>query len=194
MVGRGRRRPSDIWARIAEGHFLHLHYFQQPGPADQELNARPRDFLAKIYYALSGDFHYLDIWQNPSAGNGYLDVLPEPPPLPWRWMSTEDFDVFAGEFSRTGFTGGLNWYRALDLNWELTETFADAKVEVPVFFMYGERDCDMEGFSGMDPIGAMRARVPDLRAVEMIPEAGHLIQMEKPDIVNELLVEFLRSL
>jgi pimeloyl-ACP methyl ester carboxylesterase len=192
-VGRGKRRPSELWARIAEKHFLHLHYFQEPGPADAELNARPRDFLSSIYYALSGDFHYLDIWSNPTAGNGYLDVLPKAPPLPWRWMSDEEFDVLAGEFSRTGFTGGLNWYRALDLNWEMTESFTDANVEVPVFFMYGERDCDMEGFSGSDPIGLMKSRVPDLREVVMVPEAGHLIQMEKPDEVGELLVKFLRS-
>lgn len=194
FVGRGKRRPSELWARIAEKHFLHLHYFQEPGPADQELNWKPRDFLSSIYYALSGDFHYLDIWSNPSNGNGYLDVLPKAPPLPWRWMTEDEFEVFAGEFTRTGFTGGLSWYRALDLNWELTESFADSVVEVPVFFLYGERDCDMEGFSGSDPIGMMKSRVPDLREVVMVPGAGHLVQMEKPDEVNSILTRFLGSI
>lgn len=194
FVGRGRRRPSEVWAKIAQAHFLHLHYFQEPGPADQELDARPRDFLSSIYYALSGDFHYLDIWSNPAEGNGYLDVLPKAPPLPWAWMSNAEFDVFANEFTRTGFTGGLSWYRALDLNWELTEQFADAKVDVPAFFLYGERDCDMEGFSGTDPIGAMRSRVPDLRDVVMVPGAGHLVQMERPAEVNAALTKFLASL
>ncbi|HEX4863134.1 MAG TPA: alpha/beta hydrolase [Acidimicrobiales bacterium] len=194
FVGRGRRRPSELWAKIAQSHFLHLHYFQEPGPADQELNARPRDFLSSIYYALSGDFHYLDIWANPSHGNGYLDVLPKAPPLPWAWMSNEEFDVLASEFARTGFTGGLNWYRALDLNWELTEEFADARVEVPAFFLYGERDCDMEGFSGADPVGVMKSRVPDLREVVMVPGAGHLVQMEKPAEVNTILGKFLAAL
>jgi pimeloyl-ACP methyl ester carboxylesterase len=194
FVGRGKRRPSEVWARIAEKHFLHLHYFQEQGPADQELNSKPRDFLSSIYYALSGDFHYLDIWSSPAHGNGYLDVLPKGPPLPWRWMSEDEFDVFATEFSRTGFTGGLNWYRALDLNWELTEPFADANIEIPVFFLYGERDCDMEGFSGTDPIGTMKSRVPGLREVAMVPDAGHLVQMERPAEVNDLLVRFLGSI
>lgn len=194
FVGRGKRRPSELWARIAEKHFLHLHYFQELGPADSELNERPRDFLSSIYYALSGDYHYLDIWSHPTSGNGYLDVLPKGPPLPWRWMAQDEFDVFAEEFTRTGFTGGLNWYRALDLNWELTEPFNDANVEVPVFFLYGERDCDMEGFSGSDPIGTMKSRVPDLREVAMVPGAGHLVQMEKPDDVNRLLTRFLGSI
>lgn len=194
FVGRGRRRPSELWARLAEQHFLHLHYFQERGPADDELNAEPRRFLSSIYHALSGDYHYLDVWKNPSEGKGYLDVLPVAPPHPWSWMSAEEFEVFVAEFSRTGFTGGLNWYRALDLNWELTEPYADAQVTVPAFFMYGERDCDMEGFSGMDPLGTMRSRVPDLREVAMVPGAGHLIQMERPHDVNALITKFLASL
>jgi pimeloyl-ACP methyl ester carboxylesterase len=194
FLGRGRRRPSELWAKMAETHFLHVEYFQEPGPADEELNTRPREFLSSVYYALSGDYHYLDIWKNPAQGNGYLDVLPKAPPLPWRWLSTADFDVLAAEFERTGFTGGLNWYRALDLNWELTEPYAASNVEVPTFFVYGERDCDMEGFSGPDPIGTMKTRVPDLRAVEAVAEAGHLVQMEKPAEINALLTRFLRSL
>lgn len=194
FVGRGRHKPSELWKKMAESHFLHVHYFQEPGPADNELNSRPKDFLASIYYALSGDFHYLDIWKSPAGGNGYLDVLPPGPKLPWTWMSRDDFDALATEFERTGFTGGLNWYRALDLNWELTEPYQSANVEVPAFFVYGERDCDMEGFSGPDPIGMMKSRVVDLREVVSVPEAGHLVQLEKTAEVNSLLVRFLRSL
>ena len=63
-------------------------------------------------------------------------------------------------FTRTGFTGGLNWYRGWILTGSLTEGLADANVAVPAFFAYGERDCDMEGFSGMDPLAMMRNRVP----------------------------------
>lgn len=194
FLGRGRRRPSEMWAKMAETHFLHVHYFQEQGPADEELNARPRDFLSSIYYALSGDYHYLDIWKNPASGNGYLDVLPKAPALPWRWLSQHDFDALASDFERTGFTGGLNWYRALDLNWELTEPFAAGNVEVPAFFVYGERDCDLEGFSGPDPIGTMKSKVPDLREVAAVPEAGHLVQLEKTDEVNALLTRFVCSL
>ena len=193
-LGRPKRKPSELWKKIAESHFLHVDYFQEPGPADEELNSQPRRFLASVYHALSGDYHYLDIWKSPSQGNGYLDVLPSPPDMPWRWLSDDDLDAIAGEFERTGFTGGLNWYRALDLNWELTESHHAADVEVPAFFIYGERDCDLEGFSGPDPIGTMRSRVPDLRAVAGVPEAGHLVQLEKTEAVNSLLTSFLQSL
>ncbi|MGW4370184.1 alpha/beta fold hydrolase [Nocardia takedensis] len=188
------RAPSQLWANAARRHFLHLDYFQRPGVADRELAARPREFLARVYYALSGDYHYLDTWQHPAEGTGYLDVLPEAPALPWAWLSEADLDVLTAEFTRTGFTGGLNWYRALDRNWELTADYADAKVTVPAYFLYGERDTDMEGFSGRDPLGILRAHLTDLRGVTELSGAGHLLQLERTAEVNALLLDHLRDL
>ncbi|QLY34697.1 alpha/beta hydrolase [Nocardia huaxiensis] len=187
------KAPSAYWTKAAERHFLHLSYFQQPGVADAELAADPRGFLARVYYSLSADYHYLDTWKNP-PGLGYLDVLPEAPALPWPWLSEAEFDTLATEFERTGFTGGLNWYRNLDRNWELTAAYADAKVEVPTFFLYGEKDPDMEGFSGRDPLATLRANVTDLRAVVEVPGAGHLVQLERPEAVNDFLLTSLKSL
>lgn len=187
------RPPSHFWTKAAERHFLHLSYFQEPGVADAELAARPREFLARVYYSLSGDYHYLDTWKNP-PGLGYLDVLPDAPELPWSWLTQAEFDTLVADFERTGFTGGLNWYRNLDRNWELTAAYADAKVEVPAFFLYGEHDPDMEGFSGRDPLATMRAAVPNLRAVVEVPRAGHLVQLENPEAVNDFLLGSLNSL
>ncbi|MFF0544925.1 alpha/beta fold hydrolase [Nocardia thailandica] len=187
------RPPSDFWTRAAERHFLHLSYFQTPGVADAELAARPREFLARVYYALSGDYHYLDTWKNP-PGLGYLDVLPQAPELPWRWLTEAEFDTLAAEFERTGFTGGLNWYRNLDRNWRLTESLAGADVTVPAYFLYGEHDPDMEGFAGRDPLTTLRAHVTDLRAVVRVPDAGHLVQLEQTDAVNAFLTTALHEL
>ncbi|MFE3799833.1 alpha/beta fold hydrolase [Nocardia tengchongensis] len=187
------RPPSAFWTKAAERHFLHLSYFQTPGVADAELAADPRSFLARVYYSLSGDYHYLDTWKNP-PGLGYLDVLPQAPALPWPWLTQAEFDTLVADFERTGFTGGLNWYRNLDRNWELTEAYADAKVEVPTYFLYGENDPDMEGFSGRDPLTTLRANVTDLREVVDVPGAGHLVQLERPDAVNGFLIDALKSL
>ncbi|MTE15107.1 alpha/beta fold hydrolase [Nocardia aurantiaca] len=187
------RAPSAFWTKAAERHFLHLSYFQTPGIADAELAADPRGFLARVYYSLSGDYHYLDTWKNP-PGLGYLDVLPQASALPWSWLSEAEFDTLVQDFERTGFTGGLNWYRNLDRNWELTAAYADAKVEVPTFFLYGQNDPDMEGFSGRDPLATLRANVLDLREVVEVPAAGHLVQLERPDAVNAFLLDALKSL
>lgn len=184
------RPPSYYWNRMAERHFLHLSYFLEPGPADADLAARPREFLARVYYALSGDYHYLDTWKHP-PGTRYLDALPEAPSLPWPWLSIAEFDVLAAEYERTGFTGGLNWYRVLDRNWELTAEYTGAVPRVPIHFLYGENDPDMEGFSGRNPLDAMRALLPDLRAVERVPGAGHLVHLERSAEVNDFLLRAL---
>ena len=52
--------------------------------------ADPRGFLSRLFWALSGGYRYLDIWEHGSDGNGYLDVLPESPPLPWPWLSAAE--------------------------------------------------------------------------------------------------------
>lgn len=187
------RAPSEFWTKAAQRHFLHLAYFQEPGVADAELAARPREFLARVYYSLSGDYHYLDTWKNP-PGLGYLDVLPQAPAMPWTWLPEAEFDILATEFERTGFTGGLNWYRNLDRNWALTEALAGAKVEVPTYFLYGANDPDMEGFSGRDPLATLRANVTDLRTVVEVPDAGHLVQLERTDAVDTFLLGALREL
>ncbi|MFJ1455122.1 alpha/beta fold hydrolase [Nocardia sp. N2S4-5] len=183
--------PSAFWTKAAERHFLHLSYFQTPGVADAELAARPREFLARVFYALSGDYHYLDTWKNP-PGLGYLDVLPEAPALPWTWLAEGEFEVLAKEFEQTGFTGGLTWYRALDRNWELTADLPTT-VPVPTYFLYGENDPDMEGFSGRDPLATLRAHVPDLRVVEKVAGAGHLVQLERTGAVNDFLIAHLAA-
>jgi pimeloyl-ACP methyl ester carboxylesterase len=188
------RSPSQLWAKAAERHFLHLHYFQTPGVADAELAADPRGFLARVYYSLSADYHYLDTWRFPAEGTGYLDVLPEAPPLPWRWLSDHELDTLVQDFDHTGFTGGLNWYRVLDRNWELTADYAGAHIAPPTYFLYGDRDPDMEGFSGRDPLATLREHVTDLREVTKIADAGHLVQLERTTEVNDLITAHLREL
>lgn len=184
--------PSAFWVKASQRHFLHLAYFQTPGVADAELAARPKEFLARVFYSLSGDYHYLDTWKNP-PGLGYLDVLPQAPAFPWPWLDETELDTLATEFERTGFTGPLSWYRALDRNWELTADLPTT-VEVPTHFLYGEHDPDMEGFSGRDPLTTMRAHVPDLRAVEKVSGAGHLVQWERTEAVNAFLTTHLAAL
>ncbi|MFI5775775.1 alpha/beta fold hydrolase [Nocardia sp. NPDC051570] len=186
------KSPSAFWTKAAQRHFLHLSYFQTPGVADVELAARPREFLARVFYSLSGDYHYLDTWKNP-PGLGYLDVLPPAPAFPWPWLDEGELTTLTTEFDRTGFTGPLTWYRALDRNWELTADLPTT-IEVPTHFLYGENDPDMEGFSGRDPLATMRAHVPDLRAVEKIPAAGHLVQLERTAAVNAFLTHHLSAL
>ncbi|WP_127784903.1 alpha/beta hydrolase [Rhodococcus sp. X156] len=185
--------PSAAFAHQAQRHFLHLHYFQQPGVADAELGADPRGFLSRVFWALSGGYRYLDIFAHPSAGNGYLDVLPEAPPLPWPWLSEAELDHYVQEFTRTGFTGGLSWYRAHDHIWREKQQRPDEPVTVPVCFITGDRD-PVQTMTGARSMEQMRASVPGLAAEHVIAGAGHFVQMEAAEQVNRIMVDFLATL
>ena len=66
--------------------------------------------------------------------------------------------------------------------------------QVPAWFIGSEADVDLEGFHGDDPIGQMRAIFPRLRDVQMIPKAGHMIQLEASKELNVLLVDYLERI
>jgi len=99
-----------------------------------------------------------------------------------------------GEFERTGFRGGLNWYRNIDRNWELLAPFAGAKVTVPALYMAGDRDL-VVAFHGMDQVIANLANdVPQLRGKIMLPGCGHWTQQERASEVNAAMIDFLHQL
>lgn len=183
-------RPSRVYTSVAARHFFHMHYFQEQGVADEELDADPSGFLQRVFWALSGGYRYTDIFTHPSRGNGYLDVLPQAPELPWPWLSADEFAHYVREFTRTGFTGGLNWYRAADQVWAEKQERPDEPITVPVCFVTGDRD-PVRQIVGPASMEAMRASVPGLVGTHVIPAAGHFIQMEAAGTVNELLLEFL---
>jgi pimeloyl-ACP methyl ester carboxylesterase len=192
------RKPSETYAAIAKNHFLHLHYFQKPGQAEAELGGQPRLFLKRIYWALSARGSLLDFKSFPSEGTGYLDVLAEPQePLPWPWLSEEDLDFLVEEYMRTGpetaFIGGLNSYRAMDLNWEHDRDYGRRHVEQPALFICGEKDPVLQIITPKT-LETMPSRVPGLRGIELIADAGHFVQQEQPETVNRHLLGFLRSL
>jgi pimeloyl-ACP methyl ester carboxylesterase len=192
----GELPPSEQYALVARDHFFHMHYFQAIGPADRELGNNPRDFLTRLYWALSAEGALLDWRDHPSEGTGYLDVLAAPSrALPWGWMSNEDMDYIVQQYSKQGpdtaFIGGLNSYRVADRNWEIARQYRGAQVAAPVLFLMGEKDPVRD----MLPAAAfehMRSGVPKLEAVHFIPDAGHFVMQEAPDRVNSLLIDFLR--
>lgn len=185
--------PSAAFAKAAERHFLHLHYFQRPGVAEAELDGDPSGFLRRVFWALSGAYRYRDIFAFPSDGNGYLDVLPETPPLPWGWLSEAAFARYVETFTETGFTGGLNWYRAADHIWREKQHRPDEPITVPVCFITGDRD-PVQQMKGSHSMDEMRATVPGLAELHSVEGAGHFVQMEAAQRVNKVMLAFLATL
>jgi pimeloyl-ACP methyl ester carboxylesterase len=114
-------------------------------------------------------------------------------PLP-AWLTEADIDAYAGEFARTGFRGGLNWYRNIDRNWELMRPFAGMRVEVPALYVAGDRDLVVSFPGAREMIAGLKASVPRLRETVMLPGCGHWTQQERPAEVNAAMLGFLRTL
>ena len=168
------RPPTVLFKEIFGDHFFYILHFQTPGVADAQLDADPGAFLRLFLRRASSDV---------------FDGTAEIPPLP-SWISDEEFSVYEDEFRRTGLTGGLNWYRNFDRNWDLTAESAARRIEIPAMFLAGERD-PVLSFIPVDP---MRAQVADLREFVLVPGAGHWVQQERPAETNEALLRFLAGL
>lgn len=185
--------PLKEAAQWAENHFVHIQFFEAFGPADIDLNSDPKAFIRKVYYALSGDYHYLDVWKHPNTAT-YMEALPETPPLPWNWITEEEVDTIAADYAANGFTGGLNWYRAMDIRWQQRKPFEGKPNTVPFYFIGSENDVDLEAWHGEDPLAQLKQQYTDLRAVKMLKHAGHMMHLEKTDEVNAVMLEFMADI
>jgi pimeloyl-ACP methyl ester carboxylesterase len=195
-------RPTTVMPQTEEAVFYQL-YFQTPGVAEADLEGDPRSSLIGIMHANSGDGPFRTSGL-PSEGVGMVPratglrggraaLVMRPDTLPG-WLTEADADFYGREFARTGFRGGLNWYRNIDRNWELTAPFAGARVPVPALCMIGDLDLTM-GFRGSrDMVANMPRWVPQLRETVMLPGCGHWTQQERPAEVSRAMIGFLRSL
>jgi pimeloyl-ACP methyl ester carboxylesterase len=149
------------------GDDFYLVWFQQPGVADPVLNGNVRRTL------LADDVRV------PAWSDGPLTPRP--------FMTEDELAVFIRAFERTGFTGGLNYYRNIDRNWALTEHLAGRTIDCPSLFLTGSDDAVATFMSA--------ARLPevltDLRGHIVIDGAGHWIQQERPEEVSAAITGFL---
>ncbi len=190
--------PNACFARIAQSQFFYAHYFQSVGEAEKELAAKPREFLRKLFWNLSGQGDLLGSSQAPVEARGYCDVLAEPEmALPWPWLSVEDFNYYLEQFCNAPagmeFIGGLNLYRAADANWHINARFCDETIGQPSLFIAGARD-PVLGMIDDNALDAFRSRCDDLRGIILIEGAGHFVPMEKPAQTNAQMLRFLASL
>ena len=189
---RGPVAPTSVMPRHQDAMFYQL-YFQQPGVAEAELERDARQTFVKILGNVPGGAPAGAAVGMVPRGGGVLTGRPSPTALP-AWLREADIDYYVGEFERTGFRGGLNWYRNIDRNWELLAPFAGAKVTVPALYMAGDRDL-VVAFRGMDQLIANLANdVPQLRGKIMLPGCGHWTQQERASDVNAAIINFLREL
>jgi len=184
FMPRGPVSPVTAMRSVFGDSFFYILYFQEPGVADANLAADPARTMTGMLAGMGGG-------TVPEVGPdaGFAERLPIPDRLP-DWLSREELDFYISEFTRTGFTGGINWYRNFDRNWETTPQLDGAHVTVPSLFVGGALDPVLL----MAPPEAGLSHLDDHRGNVIIDGAGHWVQQEKPTEVNDALLEFLKGL
>jgi len=167
-------------------------YFQTPGVAEAEFEQDVTSTMRRVLYGGSGDARGSKFSMVLKPGKGFLEDSVDPEQLP-AWLTDADIAVMAREFQRTGFRGGLNWYRNIDYNWELTAPWHGAVIQQPALFIAGTRDGVIRGPIGEGAVEKLPQVVPNLKRVLLIDGAGHWIQQERPVEVNAALLEFLKD-
>lgn len=192
-TGIPKRSLNDIidYAYTRHDRFFYQHYFAEEGVAEAELEADVRGALRRTYYALSADAPH-DTWTAAKrVGDRLLTGMPDPVPFP-AWLNDADIDFYVGEFERSGFRGPLNRYRNHDQDFVFLNRFKGQKIEQPAFFIGGEQDHVLTMFG--DLLTPMRAEVPNLQGLHVLPRCGHWTQQEQPQAVNALLKTWLAGL
>jgi pimeloyl-ACP methyl ester carboxylesterase len=180
--------PTAMWRNAFGQNFFYILYFQEPGPADTELDGDPARALRRLLGGIRSTGEENVFLQMATPGpEGFIDRLPEPDGLP-AWITQDEVDHYVAAFTETGFTGPLNWYRNFDRNWQLTETTPSSTIDVPTLFLGGTADPAL----AMTPRDRVRDVVSGPYREVMIEGAGHWLQQERPNDVNAALLEFLQ--
>ena len=197
----------------------HYHWHYSTREADQEMRCAPQGlhaFMRAYYHYKSGDWagnhpRPLAAWtaeelaklptyyvmdRDKGMAETVAPFMPSPGEIAsCRWLPDAELAVYAAEYARTGFQGGLQWYRARvvpALQAEL-EVFSGLKISVPTCFISGSRDWGIHQSPGA--IERMNGTAcTEMLAVHLLEGAGHWVQQEQAERTSALLLEFLRGL
>ncbi|SDR91024.1 Pimeloyl-ACP methyl ester carboxylesterase [Halopseudomonas xinjiangensis] len=185
--GRPKRPAIDIMREHFKDRFHYILYFQEPGRAEQELEADIPRTLRLAMHGLSESGKSNALFNDKPADARWLEDRVDPG-VPPEWCPPDAFDVYVATFERCGFRGPLNWYRNFQRSWERTADLAGLQIEQPALFLIGDRDPvgEMEAYT----IQKMPSLVPKVEQ-HVFTDCGHWIQGEQAEEVNRLLLEFL---
>ena len=181
---RGRGRPLETLRQNGITNF-YWQYFQTARRGRGRVRARRRRDHA--HRAGGRGFSDPAAHQYRPGGQGLPRRCRSDRPLP-DWLTEADLAYFTEVYRKSGFRGGLNWYRNIDRNWELTAPWQDAQIHQPSLFIAGSKDAVITGLIGAKRVNDLERVLPNLRQKLIIDGAGHWIQQERPDEVNAALI------
>ena len=179
-------------ARQGVHDFLRAYYHHKSADwkdnAPYPLKAWTASELAKLptYYTMDLD-------------KGMADTVAEEMPSPSQiaantWLPDNELGFYSAEYARTGFQGGLQWYRCGTSGAFIPElqTFSGRTIDVPSCFISGKQDWGTYQRPGV--FEAMQTTVcTRMLGCHLIDGAGHWVQQEQPEEVSQLLLEFLKQ-
>ncbi|GAV66973.1 Abhydrolase_6 domain-containing protein [Cephalotus follicularis] len=173
--------------RTFYGEDFYISRFQEPGEIEQDFAQVDTKELMKILLTSFSPHPLLIPKETGIRGFPLVSRLPS-------WLSEEDINYYSCKFNQKGFTGGLNYYRALDLNWELMAPWTGMQIKVPVKFIVGTLDLGYHFPGAKEYIhnGDFKRDVPDLQVVVM-EGVGHFVNQEKPEEVNAHIYDFIKK-
>ncbi len=215
--GAARAPVADIAQALAalERPRKHYHWYYATRPANGDMIAAPQGlaaFIRAYYHHKSGDWAgnepfplagwtaeelarlptYYVMDQAETMPQTVAHAMPSAAEVAaCTWLTEAELGVYAGEYGRTGFQGGLNWYRTRfsGTNAEL-EVFSGRRIEVPATFIGGARDWGVQQAPGA--LARMEGvACADWRGTHLVPGAGHWVQQENPGETLRLLLDFL---
>jgi pimeloyl-ACP methyl ester carboxylesterase len=163
-------------------------------PFTRRGSRRPTDAMRSLP---DGRFNYILFFQEPGKAEAvigrdleaWLESTMRQIAVNDRFVTPDTVAAFAAAFRKSGLTGPINYYRNIDHNWELTAYLAGRKVTSPSLMVCAENDPILKP----ETARGMERWITDLR-VELIRECGHWTQQERPEEVNELIIDFLSDL
>ena len=177
--------PIDIM-RKRFGNDFYIVNFQDSYEADQVFGNDPRHFINRMmrrnqlsrepFEKLPPEYQVVSLLRQTHNERATGDGL----------LTDEELDYYAREFSRSGFTGPINWYRNWSRNWKQLEG-VDQQIDIPTLFIGADNDV----LIGLQHIEGMKPLISDL-TIHML-ECGHWTQQEKPIEVNRLLLDWLQD-
>ena len=179
-----RNAPQGVHAFLRA--YFHYKSADWPGNQPFRLAARTAAEMAKM-----PTYYIMDLEE------GMAETVARHMPTPEqiaanRWLPDDELRVYTEEYRRTGFQGGLNWYRSGEIGAAEQELFADRTIDQPSIFISGASDWG--SYQSPGALERMQDRAcTDMRGVHMVDGAGHWVQQEQPEETCRLLIEFLRG-
>ena len=207
-----KRLASDIWAEFGnEDRMFYQEYFADVELAETELNNDVRAWLFNAFYGWSAmpplpevlkgvdrlnmtDEQMKEILRQTSIFRNRkspVNKLPMAKVAKPEWMMEEDLDYIANQYAYSGFYGGLMYYKAMDLDFEVLQFKQPVRITIPAYYIGADRD--WVSIWSRDTLEQLPSRCDDLRGMTILKDCGHWQTMEKADEVSAEILKFLAT-